>query len=191
MSSNLNLITDRTEADAIDAAMNPTRAAPSRGAYNASDLNRVGEALNYLYDFMHEYGYGVAPLPRLRTNWLTTQNFAVQDGTHYLSMIRGLRNAFFTLPTTPQVPSHINNLFARAGRERANDIERLLLDIERIILWMIDSFHYSNQHYSNEPIMIAGHRTARRMTWAEINQNFTWADLSSKTWNEIMYGLGG
>lgn len=58
------LITDRTRADVDDllaklaAGLNP---ADHKGAYNASDLNRVGEAVNYLRLRLYEIGISAGP----------------------------------------------------------------------------------------------------------------------------------
>lgn len=102
-----------------------------RGAYNTEDYNRVGVALNYLSDWLFDLGYGFNP--KLRTNWATNENFTPNDGLHYLSTIKQVRDSFVTLPTMPPLPSHIHDLFLGMGFVWANNIEQLLLDIEFLI----------------------------------------------------------
>lgn len=52
------LITNRTQADVI--------AGNAKGNYNASDLNRVGEAEEYLHDLFEAYGYSMPNYKRIK-----------------------------------------------------------------------------------------------------------------------------
>lgn len=52
------LITNRTQADVI--------AGNAKGTYNASDLNRVGEAEEYLHDLFESYGYSMPNYKRIK-----------------------------------------------------------------------------------------------------------------------------
>ena len=147
----LNLITDRTPADVAYAESNRDNATPNKGAYNAADFNRVGAALNYLSDLLFSHGYG--PNPRLRDDWIATENMSYQDATTYLQTIRQIRVFYSTLPTTPDLPMDIHELFNPGGHVKANDIERFLLDIEGLITLMSSVFLRCGTTYSGGPHM--------------------------------------
>lgn len=183
----MDLITDRTQSDVNYARMmrSANGAVPLKGAYNAADYNRVGAALNYLSDIIYQYGYGHNP--SLRTDWDVTEIFTPEDGKHYLSVMRKLKESYFTLFDTPELPDNIQRLFELGGHERANDIEKLLFDIEKITVWMVNSFFYSNQFYSGENIEIAGFRFTVRRPWSEL-QKLTWKELQTQSWYTIQFG---
>lgn len=176
------LVTDRTQADVNYADANRDSEIPLKGAYSAADFNRVGVALNYISDTLFGFGYGLNP--QLRTDWKVTENMSLQDATKYLETVREIKKSYFVFPETLPLPDHIHDLFRIGGHEYANNIEKLFIDIETIIPWMVDSFIYSNQFYSGEHVDIAGMRFASGMTWAEF-QTLTLAKVETLRWEQI------
>lgn len=102
-----------------------------KGAYNVSDLNRVGHNVKYLAELLSEYGYSVTVSPKV--DWQTDDIPCVADMVAYLSDVEAIKAAFYG--TTP-LPESMNNLTVTA----ANNIEKLLLEIETYINRMIQGF---------------------------------------------------
>lgn len=137
-------ITDRTQADVLRVkALNAkgweamTEAERTewlgdlKGAYNVSDLNRVGHNVGYLAGLLGEYGYSVTVSPKV--NWQVDDIPCVADMDAYLSDVEALKAAFYgTVP----LPDSMNKLTVTA----ANNIEKLLLEIETYINRMVAGF---------------------------------------------------
>lgn len=120
------LITDRTREDEAYAFEN--QHLPNlKGAYNASDLNRVGEWVNYLAGLLNSYGYHVSATAR--TDWTATSMPREADFMAYLNSIRSIRNWFLLSPLVPSVLLDIRYL----NFSSANDIEKILLEADSII----------------------------------------------------------
>lgn len=132
----LHLVTDRTNADV--AARN------EKGTYNASDLNRVGAAMNYVSDRLNEAGY--APHISPKTDWSETDLPTVGTMTRYLADLAELRGQFTQMQTTPTVPTDMGNLTWR----EANDIEQILADIDFLLTQMSIAWFYSGEIQSGE-----------------------------------------
>lgn len=131
----MNLITNRTQADvdrvkelAAKGWANMTTSeqaewlAGMRGAYNYTDLNRVELAVQTLAEIL-----GVTVT--VKTNWQATDVPKQADMNRYLDNIRKLRAMNTILSTTPVAPVNMAGLTYRT----ANDIEQILVDIERHI----------------------------------------------------------
>lgn len=150
------LITDRTAADlarwqelhvkgysGLTAAEKIEWAqAEMRGAYNVSDLNRVGNAIVYLRDRLRNYGYSVNVTPK--TNWAITDAPTVAQLKKYLADVSAIRGAVGELSSLPEVPVRIYP--SGAGKsdgltiEKANDIERMLSQLDSAITKMLSSW---------------------------------------------------
>lgn len=153
----LNLITDRTQAD-IDYAVRLSQKGWSgmtaeekadwesglKGAYNASDLNRVGNAVVYVAGRLSKAGYLVPVSPKI--DWTASDIPKESDMRTYLSDVDILRNALTVLPGTPEVPEDMERLTYK----EANDIERILLAVDGLITKMINSYFYSNEIFCGE-----------------------------------------
>ena len=125
----LDLITDRTLADVQNKTI--------KGYYNATDLNRVGEAVQELANLINGYGYSVSVSPK--TDWQGGDVGDIPTVTqmaHYLADLAALKAAFYGTTT---LPSTMDALTA----EQANNIEKLLLEIERNINGMVSAFRHS------------------------------------------------
>lgn len=130
------LVTDRTAADV--SAIN------DKGTYNASDLNRVGAAMAYLADRFAAQGYAVYVSPK--TDWTAEDVMSASDVSKYLDDLAALRAAFTVLSTTPSVPEDMSGL----TYQEANDIEKILEDIDRLLTNAAQAWFYSGDVYSGE-----------------------------------------
>lgn len=151
------LITDRTQAD-VDrvlalsakgwAGMSPEEraewSAGLKGAYNASDLNRVREAMEYLAGVFGAYGYAVSLRP-MRT-WAAGDIPAASDLDAYLANLSALRGAAAVLPTTPAVPADM----ALLTYIEANNIEQILTDIDQLLTNAAAAWYCSGDLFSGE-----------------------------------------
>lgn len=151
------LITDRTQVDKSRAEQLATKGwarmttsereewmAGPKGAYNAADLNRVGEALLYLMDRLNSYGYVVTVTPR--TDWTIDEIPAPTDLKHYLDDVATIRTVMELPPTTPNVPPNMDGLTI----QKANDIERILLDVDQMLSNIAAAWFYSGEIYAGE-----------------------------------------
>lgn len=132
------LVTDRTAADvstvqnlnAVDmstwsAAEVTAYLAGMKGAYNASDLNRVGQACAYLYNLMDSMGYAVPNYTALKTDWAKEDVPTQAQMTTYLATIAAIKAVWSAAQT---IPATMDNL----GYDGANNIEKLLIEVEDI-----------------------------------------------------------
>lgn len=154
----LSLITDRTDADVTrvetlnDAGFKDWTAAEVaeylsdlKGAYNASDLNRVESAVQYVLDRFRANGYDDL-YPVIKTDWVITEFMNVSETERYLQNIRDLRSQFVQPDGTPEVPDDMDNFTF----EEANDIERILVIIDEYITKIEQAFFYSGELYGGE-----------------------------------------
>ena len=95
-----------------------------KGAYNYTDLNRVGEAISYLSEILNKYGYRNIVTPK--TDWQLGEKPNAEQLTKYIDDLKKIRAVFPILNTTPQVPADMVSL----TYEEANDIEKILYDID-------------------------------------------------------------
>lgn len=159
----LTLITDRTQADvdrwrtlrskgwsAMTAAERTEWAASLKGAYDATDLNRVTAAKEAITEALESYGYDVTYKPveaaTGRTEWLVSDIPTPAQLTAYLANVSTLRAVLELPEATPAVPADMVNLTA----EEANDIERILLVIETVITNMTKAWYFSGDLFAGE-----------------------------------------
>lgn len=141
------LITDRSQSDVsritylnglVFADMSDAEKAEwlagSKGAYNYTDLNRVGLALEYLAEALTTETYPVAV--NVKTNWQVSDYIYLPDIEHYLSQIEVIRSVLSVWNSTPATPTTILNI------TQANDIEKILVDVEKLLNNMITAYSY-------------------------------------------------
>lgn len=144
------LITDRTAADvdrveelatkgfaAMTADERAEWLAGIKGAYNASDLNRVGAALNYLAERLAPK-CGTDTGWTAKTDWILTDVITASQAAEYRQQIQDVRNALTYPPSTPAAPE-----IDRLTYIGANDIERILTLCETLIDNVIKAFRYT------------------------------------------------
>lgn len=155
-----SLITDRTEGDVkhweklrnkgyaamTDAERAEWDAGTMKGAYNVSDLNRVGTALNYMCDRLAEASY-ISPYAfTAKTDWAAADIPTAADLTNYLNYVSQIREAFSRYANTPPTPENIGAL----DYQDANDIEKILVDVNTLLTNMIAALFYCGDIYSGE-----------------------------------------
>lgn len=154
----LNLITDRTQGDvnrvvylagkvstgtATEAELTEW-ATPLKGAYNASDLNRVGAAVDYVAGRLNGYGYSVTVSPR--QDWQASDIPTAGDMETYISDVAAIRGAISVMASTPPTPESAGGL----TWQEANNIEQILLDVDALLTKMAQAWFYSGDLYAGE-----------------------------------------
>lgn len=153
----LNLVYDRTQQDVDNLRELASKQLgnmtvdeitewlkPHKGAYNYTDLNRVEAAVSYLAERLNQYGYGIGLLET--KVWEMKDVPTLADMTRYLTNVRQIRFAFVTLDTTPAAPIAIDKM----TYQTANNIERILHDVDMLLNNMIASMNYSGETYGGE-----------------------------------------
>lgn len=138
------LIFDRTSEDVEYARNNPSAEEWLKGCYNYIDLNRVEEWCKYLSNLLNSYGY--VNLISEKTDWNIEDIQTVEQMARYLNNVKILMETFILKDNTPKIPDTINKL----TYSQANDIERILYDINELIDKMEATFRYSNTFHSGE-----------------------------------------
>ena len=138
------LIFDRTANDVEYARNNPSAEEWLKGCYNYIDLNRVEEWCKYLSDLLNSYGY--VNLIDEKTDWNVNDIQTIEQMERYLKNVKILMETFILKNDTPKLPDTINKL----TYSQANDIEKILYDINELIDKMEAIFRYSGTFYSGE-----------------------------------------
>lgn len=115
-----------------------------KGAYTASDLNRVESAVDYVAGRLQSFGNAVEVYPK--KGWATNDVPTVSTMKRYLNDVAALRAVFAVMPTTPEVPPDMDGL----TYTEANNIEQILKDIDLLITNMTASWFYSGDLYAGE-----------------------------------------
>lgn len=138
------LVTDRTVAD--------VNAGNDKGTYKASDLNRVGAAMNYVADRLRAAGYDPHISPK--TDWKDGEWVDPEAQAVYLGDLAELRKQFTMLESTPEVPPRILATGIRTNDGLtyvwANNIEQILVDIDVLLTNIAAGWLYSGEIYSGE-----------------------------------------
>lgn len=154
------LVTDRTTYDVeqwrvlrdkgYDAMTDEERAlwdsGSMKGAYNVSDLNRVGSALNYIRDRLAAAGYVASDIFTAKSNWSIGEVPTAANLTDYLNAVETVRSAMSRFGTTPKTPKNTGSL----DYMEANNIEKILFDVNTLITNMLQARHYCGDLFSGE-----------------------------------------
>lgn len=149
----LSLVTDRTQSD-FDSWLNLSQipwlqmtneqkevwSVPMKGAYNYTDLNRVGSAMLTLQALFVSLGYSVSV--NVRTNYTIGEWPSQTDMNSYIQGLKNLRSAVPVSDATPAAPDSMDDGTVFIW----NNIEQILLDVETIINYIST---YSNQRVSS------------------------------------------
>lgn len=153
------LITDRAQADvdrvkaiakkiengtASESELAEFNSAAMKGAYNYTDLNRVGAAMQYVADRLNGFGYAVSISPKV--DWLETDSPRQSDVEAYLFQLIVLRNAFSVMRSTPSVPLDMEDLTVA----EANNIEKILEDVDLLLTRAAQAWFYAGDVFSGE-----------------------------------------
>lgn len=115
----LELVTDRTRADVVGQT--------DKGFYNASDLNRVGAAVEYIAGRFTALGYA-CPVT-VKKDWLTSDAPTSSQLEAYRQNIVTLRGQIAVMASTPETPASMAGL----DYVKANNIEQILADMDFIL----------------------------------------------------------
>lgn len=153
----LSLITDRTQADyqvwltlsqIAWADMTDEQKAvwsvPMKGAYNYTDVNRVGEAILTLQALFASYGYSVSV--DVRTDWKVGDWPTQAEMDAYVQSVANIRGVLSVVSTTPAAPSGMDDGTVVIW----NNIEQILLDVEDALNRLSQSMWYAGEIYSGE-----------------------------------------
>ena len=132
----LSLITDRTRADVASQT--------DKGFYNASDLNRVGAAVEYIAGRFTALGYD-CPVT-VKKDWLTSDTPTASQLETYRQNIVTLRSRIAVMASTPEAPASMAGL----DYVKANDIEQILLDLDALITNITKSWYFAGEVYAGE-----------------------------------------
>lgn len=122
------LITDRTRGD----------------YYNITDLNRVGQAMRYVAARLRACGFDVVVTPR--TDWVWTDRATPAAAKRYLNNLRKIRKALVLFVGTPDVPDGKRPFTV----EEANDIEKILIDVEDMVQRTMQCWYFCGDLYAGE-----------------------------------------
>lgn len=103
-----------------------------RGSCTVNTLNRIEAKQAELAGILNSYAYMV----RIETNtdWQYGDIFTYQDHARLLDNLNKLKQAYYTYTSTPNAPAYMY------GFKEANDIEKILVDIESMIASMESKF---------------------------------------------------
>lgn len=104
----------------------------------------------------------------------------------YLANVEALRSTLDVLESTPQTPESMEAL----TWVEANNIEQILLDVQKMINQVVESFSRSNAFTfwsGNRPLPSADSDLGR--TWAELDaMNTEWTNWQVADWYLLLYG---
>lgn len=132
----LTLITDRT---AMDVAQKTTKS-----FYNATDLNRVGAAVEYVAGRFQALGYDCQV--SVKKGWSDSDTPTASQMETYRQNIATLRRQIAVMQSTPETPETIRQL----NYIRANNIEQILMDLDQLITNIHKSWYFSGEIYAGE-----------------------------------------
>lgn len=112
--------------------------------YNASDLNRVGEAIRYLADELFARGYEIRVSPK--TDWAECDIPLASQMAQYIEDLRKIRETLTQPPTTPLLPESMAGLTYTG----ANDIESILCITDELMQWMDSAYFYAGDLFAGE-----------------------------------------
>lgn len=150
-------VTDRTQSDYeewlklskikwadMTAEQQAIWAAPMKGAYNYTDLNRVGHNLEYLAGVLTAYGYST--IVNVRTDYAIGEWPSPDDMSAYVESVAIIRQALAALSTTPEAPTSMDDGTVTVW----NNIEKILADVDALISYMVAAFYYSGELFAGE-----------------------------------------
>ena len=131
--------------DAMTAAERTEWLGEMKGRYNHTDMNRVESAVEALSARFVEEGYLASPLT-VKTDWNRWSCPTLTDMERYLGNIERLRKLVPVYPTTPVTPTVKQKL----DYNLANDIEKILVDLDDILTKIPQSVYRAGEIYSGE-----------------------------------------
>lgn len=154
----MEFITDRTEADVarwqelrrkgywdMTPAEQVEWSTGMKGCYGATDMNRVENAVAVLSERFTKLGYNT-PTLTIKTNWGYSDLPSATDITRYFGNVEALRSVRPLYPTTPTTPT----VEQRMTYEMANDLEKILFDIDDMTTKIASQQRYAGEIFAGE-----------------------------------------
>lgn len=152
------LIRDRTEADVIrrvklakkwiDGSISESEKTEwfknLKGAYNAADLNRVGNFINEISAMLSNQGYGHKY--DVKKDWKETDYINEKNTAYYLESLRAICESYFLLLESPPLPDKLSGL----TWQKANAIEQIIYDMAVIFDLIKSNYIFSSEIFSGE-----------------------------------------
>ena len=142
------LIYDRTQAD-VDYALILERNEiytneNLKGAYNISDRNRVGGALNYIILCLRNTGrYEIRP--EIKDDWDIYDIAKPDEHNKILALLEYLKK-LLPYSETEEVPDSLDAL----TYQKANAVEHILFDLYGVLSRLLDSWFYCGEAFASE-----------------------------------------
>lgn len=136
-----------------------------KGAYNETDLNRIGRIMNELSNLLNQYGYYNSV--SAKQNWQVGDKPNPSDMENFINNLSSLKNSFNYIPESPQVPLDMVSL----TYEEANNIEKILYEIDRVIKELKLNLIYSGVANMGQ-IRIWQQRFRRAKVWSSLVETF-------------------
>ena len=133
-----SLITDRTAADVSNRT--------AKGLYNATDINRVSEAILAVAADLNAAGYTVTLPGGIRTDWAIGDLPTASDLQPIAGGLAAIREAATWADGWPDVPSTLDRL----GYESANNMEELLLLVDADVQRIAAAFYFAGDLIAGE-----------------------------------------
>ena len=112
--------------------------------YNTTDLNRVGAAVEYVAGRFQALGYD-CPVS-VKKDWSESDTPTMGQMETYRQNIATLRRQIAVMQSTPKTPETMRFL----DYVKANDIERILLDLDTLLDKLTKSWYFSGELYAGE-----------------------------------------
>lgn len=143
----MNLIYDRTAEDVLTAQKQRGKVlTPLKGCYNATDMNRVAAAVTEIAAELNSAGYAVTVNPR---TYAESDIIRRSDFAAYLANVQTLRDAIAVHASTPELPA----ANAKLDFVGANNIEKILADLDELLSWMKYSRKYCGTFAAGQTIL--------------------------------------
>lgn len=117
----------------------------SKGMYTYNDLNRVESAVGVLEDRLQSLGYLKSNLS-IKVDWTYEDDFWRTDMERYLGNVSTLRGCIALKVDTPVAPT----ITDRFDYESANNIEKILIDVDEVTTKLTKSWQYTGDIISGE-----------------------------------------
>lgn len=143
----MNLIYDRTAEDVQAARKQRGKVTtPLKGCYNAADMNRVAAAVAEIAAELNSAGYKVEITPR---TFAESDIIRRAQWAQYLENVQTLRDAIAVRASTPELPA----ADAKLDYVGANNIEKILADLDELLGWMKYSQKYCGTFAAGQTIL--------------------------------------
>ena len=115
-------------------------------SYGYEDMNRVAEAMEHVAARLRACGCAIEVHPeRFSREDMPTESALA----HYIEQLHIVRSELAVFITTPPVPG-VSSERPYMTVQEANDIEKILVDVDQLITNMIAAYYYSGEIYGGE-----------------------------------------